>query len=195
MDNDQQQHFEVDKMHAAHRQLSVAIRLHFEGDDPVAVLGLAGGPSRIFADLIEHRAPERSWDRRASAVVKLSMGQYFQVLREPANFLKHADKDPDGVLRWKIEDTEALMMAAIMNAGELDLLSPTASVYQLWYIAKHRNIFSDGFHVGDRAAEVFPGMTQMSDAQQRAAGMRRLLEFKIELEEEDEEASLKVESD
>jgi hypothetical protein len=187
-------HFEVDKMHAAHRQLNVAIRLHFEGDDPVAVLGLAGGPARIFADLIEHRAPERSWDRRASEVVKISTAEYFRVLREPSNFLKHADKDPDAVLRWEVQDTEALMMTAVMNAAELDLLSPDASVYQLWYIAKHRRIFSRTFEVGERALNTFPGIANMSPAEQRAAGLRRLQEFHAELAAEGE-AELEAEDD
>jgi hypothetical protein len=51
MDAKDDEHFEVDKMHAAHRQLNVAIRLHFEGDDPVAVVTLAGAASVIFSDL------------------------------------------------------------------------------------------------------------------------------------------------
>jgi hypothetical protein len=163
-----------------------AIRLHFEGGDPVAVLALASGASHIFADLTQLRCPEKSWDRRAREVVNLSSKEYFDVLRAPSNFLKHADRDPDATLRWKVQDTEALMMAAVMNAGELDGLSAAASVFQLWYIAKHRAIFSPSFEIGDRAVEIFPGLAAMSPSEQRALGLRRLLEFLAELTAEDE---------
>ena len=175
------EHFEIDKMHAAHRQLNMAIRLHFEGDDPVAVLALTGGATRIFADLIEHRNLERSWDRRAREVVGLSKAEYFRALRDPTNFLKHADDDPDEVLHWSVEDTEALMITAVMNAVELDDLSPTSVVYQFWYVAKHRHIFSPTFEAGNRATDIFPGIQQMSVAEQRAAGLRRLYKFQADL--------------
>ena len=47
--------FRVDKMHGALRQLNVAIRLHFDADDPVAVLTLAGAASTVFSDLVQLR--------------------------------------------------------------------------------------------------------------------------------------------
>lgn len=176
MDTKNDEHFEVDKMHAAHRQLNVAIRLHFESDDPVAVATLAGAAAMIFADLVQHRCPEKSWDARAQAVVNLAPKEYFGIFRKPQNFLKHAKGDPDDTFRGSIADTEALMMTAVMNAGELDGLSTAASVFQLWYIAKHRDIFSPEFEPAIAAAVLFPGLDQMLAKEQRLLGARRLQE-------------------
>jgi hypothetical protein len=108
--------------------------------------------------------------------VNLAPKDYFGLFRKPQNFLKHAKDDPDGTFRGSIADTEALLMAAVMNAGELDGLSPAASLFQLWYIAKYRSIFAPDFEPGIRAVELFPGMGQMTATEQRAFGARRLRE-------------------
>lgn len=184
MDTKDDEHFEVDKMLAAHRQLNVAIRLHFEGDDPLAVVTLAGAAATVFTDLVEHRCPERSWDRRAQAVMSLAPKEYFAIFRQAPNFLKHADQDPDGVLRWSREETEGMIMAAVMNAGELDLLSLAASVFQYWYIAKHRAIFTPGFDPSVKAVQLFPGMDKMCGAEQRALGAQHLREEYAQLARE-----------
>jgi hypothetical protein len=49
------------------------------------------------------------------------------------------------------------MTAAVMNAAELDHLSPSACVFQFWYIAKHRNIFSSDFEPAVRANGAISG--------------------------------------
>lgn len=165
-------HFEVDKMHAAHRQLNWAIWLHFNDCDPVAVLTLAGAASVVFANLVAHRCPERSWDKRAAAVMGLTAKEYFAIVRRGQNFLKHADEDPEATLSWSLEENEAIMMNAVMEAGELDHLSPNASVFQFWYIAKHPRLWSADFEPLRMARQVFPGLEQMSPPEQRAFGAR-----------------------
>jgi len=77
--------FEVDKMHAAHRQLNVAIRLYFGGDDPVAVFTLAGAASMVFSALVEQRCPENSWDKHAQEVTNLTPKDYYSVMRRVPN--------------------------------------------------------------------------------------------------------------
>jgi hypothetical protein len=168
------EYFEVDKMHAAHRQLNVAIRLHFQDDDPVAVLTLAGAAARIFSDLAEHRHGERSWDAQAQQATGLAAKEYFGIIRQGQNFLKHADDDPEGSFRWKIEDTEGLIMGACMNAGLLDDLSPAAYVFKRWYIARYRSRFPDEWEPGREATEFFPGIDRLSDREQRAWGAARV---------------------
>jgi hypothetical protein len=173
-------HFEVNKMHAAHRQLNVAIRLHFSGDDPVAVLTLAGAAATIFTDLVNHRCPERSWDKQAQQAVGLSPKEYFAIIRRGQNFLKHADGDPDDAIRWSVDDTEGLIMGACMNAGLLDDLSPSAYVFKRWYIAKYRSRFPTDWEPGGEATKFFPDLAQMSDEEQRAFGARRVDEVEAQ---------------
>jgi hypothetical protein len=166
--------FAIEKMHAAHRQLNAAIRMHFNFDDPVVVITLAGAASVIFSDLIVHRNPEKSWDRQAANVMNMKTEEYFRVMRIAQKFFKNADQDPNEVLQWEIADTEALIMATIMNAAQLDEPSTSESVFQLWYIAKHRSIFADAFEPARRAAERFPDLERMTPTQQRELGARVL---------------------
>lgn len=167
--------FHVDKMHAAHRQLNVAIRLHFEDDDPVAVVTLAGAAATIFSDLVELQNPSKSWDRHAQNVMKLAPRDYFRIVREAQNFLKHARDDPDAVFHWTSSDIEALIMNAVMNAGELDGLSISSSVFQLWYIAKNSKIFTAADRVLEQAASFFPRLDALPPEAQLARGLTTLL--------------------
>ena len=170
------EHFEVDKIHAAHRQLNVAIRLYFNADDPVAVATLAGAAAMVFSALVEQQCPEKSWDKHAQETMKLTPKEYFEVMRRVPNFLKHADKDPDETLRCSLDDVEALIMSAAMNAGELDGDSPSGLVFKLWYLAKWRGIFDQNHKTASHAEQLFSGLANMSRAEQRAFGAQRLRE-------------------
>jgi hypothetical protein len=127
----------VTKLDAAQRQLDLAIRMLFGGADPVAVHTLVGVASIVLTDLVEHKMPDKSWDRLAREANDLTKSQYFQIMRSAQNFLKHARDDPDGVLELDPVDTESLAFWAVMNASELAPMSIEAQVFQLWYIASH----------------------------------------------------------
>ena len=53
------------KLDTAHRQLDCAIKLLFDGADPVAIHTVAGAASNQFSDLVESNCPDKSWDRYA----------------------------------------------------------------------------------------------------------------------------------
>jgi len=166
----------VSKLQAAHRQLNVAIRLHLLEDDPVAVLTLAGAASRVFGDLVGQTKPDRWWDRKAWEATGISKRDYMEVMRRGQNFLKHADRDANDTLEWSASDSESLMFFATLNAGEIDGISPSQQVFQLWFIALNSGIFTPGFEMAKIALEYFPGILAMSESEQRKAGAKRLLE-------------------
>lgn len=127
--------FHITKCEAAQRQLSIAIRMLFAGEDPVAVHTLAGAASILFTDLVEHLALAKSWDRMVQKDNDLSASKYFNDIREAQNFLKHARDDHTKMFNFNPNDTEALIMMAVMNASEIALMSPEAQVFQLWFLA------------------------------------------------------------
>lgn len=133
MNNSKQ--FSISKLDAAQRQLNAAIQMLFSEADPVATHTLVGAASLLFSDLVEVRAPEKSWDTKAREANALEAKEYFQVMRRYQNFLKHAREDHEAVLDFNPEETESLAFWAVMNASELAPLSVEAQVYQLWYIA------------------------------------------------------------
>lgn len=51
--------FQITKLDAARRQLRAAVRLLFDGGDPVAVHTLVGAASVIISDLVEQQHPDR----------------------------------------------------------------------------------------------------------------------------------------
>lgn len=171
----------INKMQAGHRQRNVAIRLHFEGGDPIAVVTLAGEAFQIFADLVEHRCPKGSRDQSAPEVIGLSPRTYPDALRKAQHFLRHADRDARDVLEWSSRDIEALILAAIMNAEQLDGLSLSECIYRLWYFAKH---MKPEFAPALGAAELFPEIAQLPDREQRARGAEVLLREYARVERE-----------
>ncbi len=109
----------ITKTEAANRQLNFAIKLFFDHEDPVVIHTLAGAASILYSDLIEKADPNKSWDKYAQMDNALNPSQYFNILREAQNFLKHARIDAHATLRFNSTDTEHLMMMAILNSGEL----------------------------------------------------------------------------
>jgi hypothetical protein len=174
--------FVVQKEQAAHWQLSAAIRFHFTGENPILVLALASAAGEVFTDLVRHHAPEKSWDRHARNVHGLTERAYNAICRTGHNFLKHADRDPNGQLRWAIRDTEALMMLATLNAGELaGGLSPIELVYRDWYLALNMGGDTEAPGWMIEANARFPGIRTMSTKDQRAFGWLRARELEAEL--------------
>ena len=97
--------FQLSKLDAARRQLTVAIRLLFDGVDPVAVHTLVGAASIIISNLVERHHSENSWDKFAQNANSLSASEYFNVLRKQQNFLKHAGTDPSCTLDFDPVET------------------------------------------------------------------------------------------
>lgn len=141
---------QIGKLEAANRQLNFAVRLFFSCGDPVCVHTLAGAASILLADLVEHHAPSKSWDRNVQAANELSASNYFNILRNAQNFLKHARIDPKAILDFNEVETEELLILAIMNSGELQDLSVEQSVYQLWYLAAVLTYWAIVFHLFKR---------------------------------------------
>jgi hypothetical protein len=93
----------VTKVEVARRQLNCAIRLHYAGEDPLPIHTITAAGFRIVRDLAEQNGEAWLWRQ---IKVRFQPGKervFWTKYGEAANFLKHADKDPDGVLplsRW-----------------------------------------------------------------------------------------------
>ena len=87
----------INKPEAARRQIDAAIRMFFNGEDPIAIYTLTMAGLQVLRDLaskqsenIVNHAINEVWDSEEKKVV-------FQKMRDFANFLKHAEKDPTGL--------------------------------------------------------------------------------------------------
>jgi hypothetical protein len=168
------------RIQAGQRQLNAAIRLHFEANDPVVVITLAAAASAAFADLAERRGTNRSWKLRAQEVLGFNTQACLDALGKARRFLKLDDRDDRDVLEWSFQETEALILATAAYAEALDCWSLSECIYWLWYCAKYMN--SDQLAVPLGAAELFPGIVQLSDDEQRARGAEVLRRESARLE-------------
>jgi len=166
----------LNKIDAARRQLKVAIRLLFDDEDPVAVHTLVGAASVIITDLVEKHHPNESWDKFAQEANKITAREYYQVMRKPQNFLKHARDDHAATFDFDPKDTESDAFWAVMNLGNFGTLSMEESVLQLWYLACHAPTLDPKIEPYDRVLEVFGDLRQTSRAGRLAAAKRVLAE-------------------
>lgn len=166
----------LSKLDAARRQLKVAIRLLFDDEDPVAVHTLVGAASVIITDLVEKHHPNKSWDRFAQEANKISASEYFQVMRRPQNFLKHARDDHTATFDFDPKDTESVAFWAVMNLANFGTLSMEESVLQLWYLACHAPTLDPRVEPYNRVLEVFGDLRQTPRAARLAIAKRILAE-------------------
>ena len=157
----------ITKIQAAEHQLDTAIRLFFENIDYLSSYTLAAASREITDDLCEKKVPElflQEFARLGDALaVRLSHREEIKILikeeyyneatkhfRRRQNFLKHADKDPDG----QIDDLNARELAfVILFAGKnFSLLekriTPALSIFLHWFGAAEPRILKrpDGTH-------------------------------------------------
>lgn len=81
----------ISKLEAAKRQLDCAIRLYFNGDDLSSVITLSRAAFRLLWDIYP-RITADGFEKPLSKIIETLGWPRFN---EIANFLKHADKDPD----------------------------------------------------------------------------------------------------
>ncbi|MDD5411815.1 MAG: hypothetical protein PHF31_10450 [Methylobacter sp.] len=168
--------FQITKLDAARRQLHVAIMLLFDDGDPIAVHTLVGAASVIISDLVDQYHPDKSWDKMAQMANNITSSQYFQVMRKPQNFLKHAREDASKVFDFDPNETEAVAFWAVMNLGNFGPLSMEESVLQLWYLACHAPNLYVAIEPYKIAVQMFGDLRNIPRAGRLAVGKRVLKE-------------------
>jgi hypothetical protein len=126
------------KLEAARRQLEMAIRLYFEHGDEVSIHTLAAAAYAIVRDINDHRGGEpmlKDLHCYLSADVARDFKRY---INAPDNFLKHADKDPEGTGELNLRWTEALIWEASRKYCEMTGNWPIPFLtFILWFIVRH----------------------------------------------------------
>jgi hypothetical protein len=85
---------QVSKIEAARRQIDTAIELYFSGGDFLSIYSISFAAHQVLSDIYSHH---RDDDFLALMSEKLPP-RFRRYLAEPANFLKHADRDYDAYL-------------------------------------------------------------------------------------------------
>jgi len=128
----------VTKIDVAKRQLRAAIRFFFERRDPVIIHALAVAAHQVLTDL------GNSSGIAGLLKGKVQSAQQLRNLNVAANFLKHADKDPNGRINIRpLGDlTAEFLMDAVVLLQRLESEMPMeAKIYWTWFVTKHKELF------------------------------------------------------
>jgi len=157
----------ITKLDVAEREIVAAVRLLFNGGDPVAVYVLASAARAITTALCEHRGVRSFLDDARQSHPHLSKKDIYNLANRHAGFLKHADRDPDAVL-YDFDDGEAdaVLYVAVSDFWRLYGGIPIeARAFAIWFDAH-----VDPAGHGKEAAEVLVGIETMSRPQQLELG-------------------------
>jgi hypothetical protein len=130
---------QVGKLEAGKRLLGEAITLFFEERDPLAIHTLAASAQGVLRDIaIATNAEHASILHDHPYVRPERRKEWINAINAPRNFLKHADKDPDGVLEFdEIENENLLLDAVLLYATVSETPLSAANVFMGWFTTKH----------------------------------------------------------
>jgi predicted HTH domain antitoxin len=134
----------LSKFDAAERQLLMAIRLFFEGADPVSIHTLAEAASQILYDIREQFGA-RSMARDNPFIREDKKKEWLQILFKSRNFFKHADRDQDEVHEFNDEANDFAIFEAIhLYATIKNKRVPETFLFEIWFALKYTHLLLDG---------------------------------------------------
>lgn len=121
----------VSKLDAARRQLDTAIDLWFAEADSVPVLALAFASFRISQNL-HKRKGDSEFGKKIDELIEAGIG--WKKFTEAANFLKHADQDPDADMDFHPDLGMPIMGLAVLLYKHLapDGLTLRMKAFDAW---------------------------------------------------------------
>lgn len=127
----------VSKLEAAERQLRQAIRLFFQRGDDIAVHTLAAAAYQIISDMCAQKGVQREME---DSRILEAMGVKKEVLaamRKPQNFFKHADKDPEALVRFNPLLSTCFILSGVQYFYSLTGKQfPEGQVFRVWFFLK-----------------------------------------------------------
>jgi hypothetical protein len=127
----------ISKLDAAERQLRQAVRLFFQRGDDVAIHTLAAASYQIISDLCKHKGIQREMEDSSILEGMGVKGEVLAAVRKPQNFFKHADKDPEGNVRFNPLLNACLIMYAVQYFYSITGKQfPEGQVFRVWFFLR-----------------------------------------------------------
>ncbi|WP_144428191.1 hypothetical protein [Azospirillum thiophilum] len=132
----------VSKIHAASEQIDAAINLLAENKFPVSVHTLSAAAYEVAEDLCKHGKVFSIGDAFIIHLKDSALKGFLRGLAAPANFFKHADRDPNEVIFFNTEKNDLMIFMATMNLAEIQqTTSLTRRVFLNWFAMKKPEAF------------------------------------------------------
>lgn len=170
----------VTKIDAARRQLITAIRLFFDGGDPVSVYSLASNAWEVI-DVLCTSAGVESFSKQARENLPAGHTLKYYINEPCRNFFKHATQDPNPNSAVELLDANvaAIVFLAVEDYIRLRQGGPVeAQVFQAWFIAVAPDKVTEDDPVAQSTLELaklaFPGIATLAASDQIEMGRRVL---------------------
>jgi hypothetical protein len=162
----------ITKLDVAEREIVAAVRLLFDGGDPIAVYLLAAAARVITTTLCERRGLPSIADDVLEDWPHLTKRDFYREVNRHANFFKHADDDPDEVLTtFHDHEAECVLFAAVIDLIKLRDRPPAeVLVFEDWF---HALVLSDD-DPKRGLDEMFPNLQKSPRAQRLQLGKQVL---------------------
>ena len=121
----------VSKLDAAHRQLRTAIRLFFEEGDAVSIYTLTAASHEILRSLVKSKGGA-SFMKDNDFIKPGRKKEVSDFLNKPQNFFKHAGRDPNEILDFRPQGTDAWLLDCLAMYTKL---SGGLKVREFWLLA------------------------------------------------------------
>ncbi|MCI0565021.1 MAG: hypothetical protein MN733_41680 [Nitrososphaera sp.] len=149
----------LNKPEAARRQINAAIRMLFSCEDPVAIHTLAMAGFRILRDLASLHDDSYMENVIGLMIKPDQKADFWGAMNSFSNFLKHADKDPDGIhdgVEEQINDV-TLLVACLYYKDLGHQFTPEMFALVGWFTSLHPHFLVDNANPRFRAAVELAG--------------------------------------
>lgn len=168
----------LSKIDVARRQLETAIRLFFNRDDPVSVFTLGANAWEVIDALCTVRGID-SMSKESREHIILEKDLKRDYINSPfRNFFKHADRDPNGLLKGFDEtQCDGVLFLASEDYIRMMKKSPVEfQVFQLWYLSVYVDkVSGDALErILEATQTIFPNMRRLAREEQISCGAKAL---------------------
>lgn len=160
---------QLSKLDCARRQLETAIRLYFLEQDPVSTHTLISASRQLLLDLSRASQPSVTLLLSDEHIKPEMRGEWRKLVKEAANFFKHADQDPQATLDFFPDNNCIYLLDCCDLYYELSHeRPPLIFLFQVWcWIALEKYLRPDS------AADFLPGGTGYALCAEYSANDRR----------------------
>lgn len=135
----------LSKLDAARRQLRTAIELWFANGDPVSTHTLAVAAYEVVDVVGKKKDPNRRDLLFDTIMIKDEYRkEWIAHIKKEANFFKHADRDPEGIIDFDPEFSRYFIMFSILGLrliGETE--TDIEAAFMLWLQIHHPNLLKE----------------------------------------------------
>lgn len=161
----------VTKIEAAQRQTDAAIRMLFNGEDPVAVHTVAAAAGRILKDIAEQRG-SAALDLFNARIREDKRKEFWGLTNRAANFFKHADKDPEEILEDVPEEANDvfLFINCLLYQDLGHQLTSEMFAFVSWHMGMYPNLLKDDSSLKSVVIERFGWLSDLPRDNQLQSG-------------------------